>query len=226
MRMFTMDGRFYLEAWCRRAEGMRVFRLDRIENARLLDEPARPPAEAHLRDLSEGVYTPAPEHLLVVCGSTRIRLGGGLLPGDRGHARSGTASARSACGLRIRPGCGRSSSVRPGRSKCCRRSGWLSRWPPRRPQRSTRTRRSSRPHPGGRSKVCGVWWVVAIAWGAALIVAVVVLGSCLYELSWKSERLRKDVALLTDTEAGAHHVAGPDTHGAGAPGDPSIGTLN
>jgi Tfp pilus assembly protein PilN len=46
-----------------------------------------------------------------------------------------------------------------------------------------------------------VWWVVAIAWGAALIVAAVVLGSCLYELSWKSERLRKDVALLTDTEA-------------------------
>jgi proteasome accessory factor C len=66
MRIFTMDGRFYLEAWCRRAEGMRIFRLDRIENARLLDEPARPPAEAHLRDLSEGVYTPAPEHLLVV----------------------------------------------------------------------------------------------------------------------------------------------------------------
>ena len=56
----------YLEAWCRRAEGMRVFRLDRIEDAQLLDEPARPPAEAHLRDLSEGVYPPAPEHLLVV----------------------------------------------------------------------------------------------------------------------------------------------------------------
>jgi Tfp pilus assembly protein PilN len=46
-----------------------------------------------------------------------------------------------------------------------------------------------------------VWWVVAIAWGAALIVAAVVLGSCLYELSWKSARLRKDVALLTEAEA-------------------------
>lgn len=66
MRLFSMDGRSYLEAWCRRAEGMRVFRLDRIENAHLLDEPARPPAEAQLRDLSEGVFTPAPEHLLVV----------------------------------------------------------------------------------------------------------------------------------------------------------------
>lgn len=40
-----------------------------------------------------------------------------------------------------------------------------------------------------------------MAWGAALIVAAVVLGSCLYELSWKSARLRKDVALLTETEA-------------------------
>jgi proteasome accessory factor C len=66
MRLFTMDGRTYLEAWCRRAEGMRVFRLDRIEDAQLLDEPAHPPAEAQLRDLSEGVYTPAPEHLVVV----------------------------------------------------------------------------------------------------------------------------------------------------------------
>jgi proteasome accessory factor C len=66
MRLFSMDGRSYLEAWCRRAEGMRVFRLDRIEDAVLLDEPARPPAEAQLRDLSEGVFTPAPEHLLAV----------------------------------------------------------------------------------------------------------------------------------------------------------------
>ena len=42
---------------------------------------------------------------------------------------------------------------------------------------------------------------MAIAWGAALIVAAVVLGSCLYELAWKSARLRKDVALLTEAEA-------------------------
>ena len=41
---------------------------------------------------------------------------------------------------------------------------------------------------------------MAIAWGAALIVAASFSGQ-LYELSWKSDRLRKDVALLTDTEA-------------------------
>lgn len=66
MRVFEMDGRSYLEAWCRRAEGMRVFRVDRIDRADLLDEPANPPADAQLRDLSEGVFTPAPEHLLAV----------------------------------------------------------------------------------------------------------------------------------------------------------------
>jgi proteasome accessory factor C len=66
MRMFEMDGRSYLEAWCRRAEGMRVFRVDRIDKADILAEPASPPPEAELRDLSEGVFTPAPEHMLVL----------------------------------------------------------------------------------------------------------------------------------------------------------------
>jgi proteasome accessory factor C len=66
MRIFEMDGRSYLEAWCRRAEGMRVFRVDRIDKADILDEPASPPPQAELRDLSDGVFTPAPEHMLVV----------------------------------------------------------------------------------------------------------------------------------------------------------------
>ena len=66
LRVFELDGHHYLEAWCRRAEGMRVFRVDRIERVDVLDEPARPPVDVELRDLSEGVYTPAPEHLLAV----------------------------------------------------------------------------------------------------------------------------------------------------------------
>jgi proteasome accessory factor C len=66
MRLFEMDGRSYLEAWCRRAEGMRVFRVDRIDRAEVLAERASPPPEAELRDLSDGVFTPAPEHMLVV----------------------------------------------------------------------------------------------------------------------------------------------------------------
>jgi proteasome accessory factor C len=65
IRMFTSEGRAYLEAWCRRAEGLRVFRLDRIEAATMLDEPASVPPHVQPRELSEGVYDPAPEHLLV-----------------------------------------------------------------------------------------------------------------------------------------------------------------
>ena len=70
VRLFDADGRSYLEAWCRQAEGMRVFRLDRIEDVGLLDEPASVPADAQVRDLSEGVFQPASEHLLV-----ELRLG-------------------------------------------------------------------------------------------------------------------------------------------------------
>jgi proteasome accessory factor C len=66
LRLFTADGRDYLEAWCRRAEGMRVFRLDRMEQVELLDEPAAPPPDVQLRDLAEGLYQPAAEHLLAV----------------------------------------------------------------------------------------------------------------------------------------------------------------
>ncbi len=66
LRLFEADGHAYLEAWCRRAEGVRVFRVDRIEKATLLDEPAHPPPDLELRDLAEGVFQPASEHLLAV----------------------------------------------------------------------------------------------------------------------------------------------------------------
>jgi len=72
VQVFSADGVTYLEAWCRRAEGMRIFRLDRFEAATLLDEPARIPADVTPSDLSGGVYRPAPEHLLV-----ELRLGPG-----------------------------------------------------------------------------------------------------------------------------------------------------
>ena len=65
LRVFEMDGRTYLQAWCRQAEGVRVFRADRIEDATLLEEPARPPADLELPELSEGIYRPASDHLLV-----------------------------------------------------------------------------------------------------------------------------------------------------------------
>jgi proteasome accessory factor C len=64
LRLFEMDGHTYLEAWCRRAEGMRIFRIDRIEHVEKLDEPAAPPDGVELRDLDEGLFQPADDHLL------------------------------------------------------------------------------------------------------------------------------------------------------------------
>lgn len=61
MRLLLIDGRSYLEAWCRQAEGMRLFRLDRIDDIEVLPEPAQPPPDAHPVDFSEGLFRPAPE---------------------------------------------------------------------------------------------------------------------------------------------------------------------
>ncbi|HEY7008191.1 MAG TPA: YafY family protein [Jatrophihabitantaceae bacterium] len=66
LRVFEADGHAYLEAWCRSAEGLRVFRVDRIEDVTLLDEPARPPRDLELRDIAEGVYRPSTDHVLAV----------------------------------------------------------------------------------------------------------------------------------------------------------------
>ena len=66
LQVFEADGHTYLEAWCRRAEGVRIFRADRVDELQLLDEPARPPADVRQRDVTEGVFQPAAEHLLVV----------------------------------------------------------------------------------------------------------------------------------------------------------------
>jgi proteasome accessory factor C len=64
VRLFQADGHDYLEAWCRSAEGMRVFRVDRVEYVELLDEPSAPPPNVALRNLDEGVFQPADDHLL------------------------------------------------------------------------------------------------------------------------------------------------------------------
>jgi proteasome accessory factor C len=46
IRIQAVDGRGYLEGWCRSSGGIRLFRFDRIDEASVLDEPARPPATA------------------------------------------------------------------------------------------------------------------------------------------------------------------------------------
>lgn len=62
MRLVVSGGRGYLEAWCRRAEDVRMFRLDRVEQAEELDEPARAHPEARPVDVSHGLFSPRAEH--------------------------------------------------------------------------------------------------------------------------------------------------------------------
>jgi proteasome accessory factor C len=58
-------GHTYVEAWCRRSEARRTFRLDRVAEIKILDEPSAPP-EIELRDLSEALVQPAAEDPEVV----------------------------------------------------------------------------------------------------------------------------------------------------------------
>ncbi|GLP80861.1 helix-turn-helix transcriptional regulator [Mycobacterium antarcticum] len=46
IRVVLVADHTYLEAWCRAAEGVRLFRFDRIVDARVLDEPSSPPEPA------------------------------------------------------------------------------------------------------------------------------------------------------------------------------------
>jgi proteasome accessory factor C len=66
MRVLLVEGRSYLEAWCRSAEDVRMFRLDRIDEVVTLDEPATPPPHARPTDVSDGVFQSAPDQLEAV----------------------------------------------------------------------------------------------------------------------------------------------------------------
>jgi len=65
MRVVVAGGFAYLEAWCRRVEAVRLFRVDRIDSCLELEEPAEPPPEAQQHDISEGIFKPSEELPLV-----------------------------------------------------------------------------------------------------------------------------------------------------------------
>jgi proteasome accessory factor C len=66
MRLLLLEGRSYLEAWCRQAEGVRLFRLDRIDAVTVLDQPSNPPPHARPTDVSAGLFRPAPDQRTAV----------------------------------------------------------------------------------------------------------------------------------------------------------------
>ena len=65
MRLLVVEGRPYLEGWCRRAEGVRLFRLDRVLALEVLDVPAAAPPEAEQRDVDQGLFRPSDDDVRV-----------------------------------------------------------------------------------------------------------------------------------------------------------------
>ncbi|MFI5915293.1 helix-turn-helix transcriptional regulator [Dactylosporangium sp. NPDC051541] len=66
MRVLVVGRWAYLEAWCRRAEAVRLFRVDRIDASTELDEPAQVPPKARPTDTRTGtLFTPTPDLPLI-----------------------------------------------------------------------------------------------------------------------------------------------------------------
>jgi proteasome accessory factor C len=65
MRLLVVEGRTYLEGWCLRAEAVRLFRMDRVLDLTVLDEPASVPAQAQHRDVDQGLFRPSPDDVRV-----------------------------------------------------------------------------------------------------------------------------------------------------------------
>ena len=58
IRIVLVADRTYLEAWCRTSEGVRLFRFDRIVDARVLDEPAAAPEPAVRAETDTSLFSP------------------------------------------------------------------------------------------------------------------------------------------------------------------------
>jgi proteasome accessory factor C len=66
MRVLVVDQLPYLEGWCRLADGVRIFRLDRVVDLRVLDLAAEVPEQAQMRDVSAGLFQPSESDAVVV----------------------------------------------------------------------------------------------------------------------------------------------------------------
>ncbi len=64
LQVVTAGGNTYLEAYCHLAEDQRLFRLDRISTAEVLDSPVDEHADLEPRDLADGIFQPSGADLL------------------------------------------------------------------------------------------------------------------------------------------------------------------
>lgn len=60
IRVTLIDNQSYLEAWSREADGVRLFRFDRIQAAVVLDEPSAPPEPAVAAETDTGLFDADP----------------------------------------------------------------------------------------------------------------------------------------------------------------------
>ena len=65
LRVVTASGHSYLEAWCNLAEDQRLFRLDRIIDVLVLDDPVGDHSDVRPRDLAAGLFQPSADDTLV-----------------------------------------------------------------------------------------------------------------------------------------------------------------
>ena len=79
IRLVVVDGRSYLEGWCRLAEDVRLFRLDRMESVVVLTDPSSPPAVAAVRDLDDGAFSATDASLPVTVELGPRRIGSPML---------------------------------------------------------------------------------------------------------------------------------------------------
>ena len=97
MRLLLVDGWSYLEGWCRRAEAVRLFRLDRIVELEVLDVAASIPEDAEPVDVDRGLFRPSPDDIRVDHrADARRTLGRRPLPVRERHRAGGGAAARRA----------------------------------------------------------------------------------------------------------------------------------
>ena len=64
LRLVSAEGHTYLDAWCHTAEDRRLFRLDRVSSATVLDSQVDDHSDLPPRDLSEGIFAPSANDLL------------------------------------------------------------------------------------------------------------------------------------------------------------------
>ena len=75
IRVVLVADHSYLEAWCRSAEGVRLFRFDRIVDAHVLDEPSAPPGPAVRAGPDTSLFDADPSLPSADCSSTARRRG-------------------------------------------------------------------------------------------------------------------------------------------------------